>query len=166
MKINKKRSKGSAPGFILMGMFFIIFFIDCYLVMSHYAYIRNERYVISSRIEDSYRQPVDTYQNDFEQFCAVRDFINSSYKPSEVYIISPVGSAFNVDYIAGSSKTPLNGSPMDVKSTIAILQGKIEDDVQMEKIKNYLNSNPENVLVFYKFKNSSVNIKKSFNIYK
>jgi hypothetical protein len=83
-----------------------------------------------------------------------------------VYIISPVGSAFNVDYITGSSKTSLNGSPMDAKSTIVILQQKIEDDVQMEKIKNYLNSNPKNVLVFYKFKNNSVNIKKSFNIHK
>ncbi|KAA8667706.1 hypothetical protein [Clostridium sp. HV4-5-A1G] len=166
MKINKKGSKGSAPGFILMGMFFIIFFIDCYLVMSHYAHIRDERYVISSRIEDSYKQPVNTYQNDFEQFCATRDFINSSYEPSEVYIISPVGSAFNIDYIAGSSKTPLNSSPMDVKDTIAILDEKVQDDVQMEKIKNYLNSNPENVLVFYKFKSSSVNIKKSFNIHK
>jgi hypothetical protein len=163
LKINKK---GSAPGFILMGMFFIIFFVDCYLIMIHYAHMRNEKYIISSRIESSYKQPVNTYQNDFEQFCATRDFINSSYGPSEVYIISPAGSAFNVDYIAGSAKTHLNSSPMGVKDTIAILDEKVQDDVQMEKIKNYLNSNPENVLVFYKFKSSSVSIKKSFNIHK
>lgn len=163
MKINKK---GSAPGFILIGMFLIIFLVNCYFIMIRYDIIRNKRYVITSDIENSYRQSLTIYQNNFEQFCETRDFINDKYKPSDVYIISPAGTSFNVDYIVESSKTYLNTEPLDTKEVLNMLDGKVDNDKEKQKIQRYLNSSPKNILVFYKYKDNSLYIEKSFTIEK
>lgn len=161
MIVNKK---GSAPGFILMGMLLIVFVVNCYLIMLHYAYVRNERYVISSDIENSYRQPIGVYENNFSQFCTSRDFINPNYKPQDVYVISPVNTDFNIDYIIGNSKTRLNSNPINSTEAADMLDKKIADNNQKTKIENYLNSSPKNILVFYKYKNNLVDVEKSFNI--
>lgn len=163
MKINKK---GSAPGFILIGMFLIIFLVNCYFIMIRYDIIRNKRYVITSDIENSYRQSLTIYQNNFEQFCETRDFINDKYKPSDVYIISPTGTSFNMDYIVESSKTYLNTEPLDTKEVLNMLDGKVDNNKEKQKIQRYLNSSPKNILVFYKYKDNSLYIEKSFTLEK
>ncbi|MBP2033982.1 hypothetical protein J2Z42_002699 [Clostridium algifaecis] len=145
-------------------MFLIIFFVDCYLIMLHYAYVRNERYIISSDIENSYRQPICTYENNFSQFCTSMDFINPNYKPKEVYVILSVNTDFNIDYIIKNSKTRLSSNPLNNKEAADMFDEKIANDSQKTKIENYLNSSPKNIMVFCKYKNNLVDVEKSFTI--
>lgn len=157
--------RGSAPGVILAGLFFMILLVNCYIIMMHYAHTRNIRYVISSDIENSYKQPLEAYQSNFEQFCSVRDFINPNYKPEEVYIIIPESSGFNIDRIVENSKTHISNTNSDISEAFSIFDKEISNYNQKTKIKKYLNSNPKAVLVFYKYKDKSMLIESSFLVY-
>lgn len=163
MKINKR---GSAPAVILIGMFLLTVFINFYLVIMKYSIINNERYAIETNVENSYRQNFDTYQTDFNKFCTMRDFINSNYKPSEVYVLTPVDNGFNIDEIVDTAKTALNSKPMVKDDVFSILDKQLRYSSQKMKLKSYLNSNSKNIYVIYKYSNKLTKIEKSFIIQK
>jgi hypothetical protein len=96
----------------------------------------------------------------------MRDFINSNYKPSEVYVLTPVDNGFNIDEIVDTAKTALNSKPMVKDDVFSILDKQLRYSSQKMKLKSYLNSNFKNIYVIYKYSNKLTKIEKSFIIQK
>lgn len=161
-----KNNSGGALGIILIGVFFIVLLVNCYILMVRFNLTSEEKLIIKWQIENSYSQSMDMYSNDFDNFCKIRDFINPEYQPENTCVIMPSsasttssGILFNIDEVSNNSKVPLNSKPLTVSETMATISCYTSNDIYLnDQINIYLKSNPNYYLVFYKYKNSTKTI--------
>lgn len=152
-----KNNRAGSLSIIIFSVALILFLVNAYVLMVNYNLANEKKLIIKNKIESSYSQSTSLYLNNFNAFCKIRDFINSDYKPTSVYVIYPMQSSperlFNIDEVKESSKIPLNSKPLNSMESLALISTySSQNTFLLTQIKNYLNSNLKECLVYYEYK--------------